>query len=229
MINETYTRTCILICAYVCFCALCEYVRLYVSVRYVNMCVCMFLCVISTCAYVCFCALYEYVRMYVSVRYVNICVFMFLCVMWICAYVCFCALYGYMRMYVSVRYVNMCVCMFLCVMWICACVRTCMSYVCAWVRCECMLWLFLIRVSAKLKVNENICWSCFLLFFSIDFFYIYIYCRKFNAAFNKLIKTVVHCARVFFFKKWCWTHPPLPPILSLFGYFHILTYQVLYL
>jgi len=28
--------------------------------------------------------------------------------------------------------------------------------------------------------------------FSIDFFYIYIYCRKFNAEFNKLIKTVGH-------------------------------------
>jgi len=27
-----------------------------------------------------------------------------------------------------------------------------------------------------------------LFLFSIDFFYIYIYCRKFNAEFNKLIK-----------------------------------------
>jgi len=33
--------------------------------------------------------------------------------------------------------------------------------------------------------------------FSIDFFYIYIYCRKFNAEFNKLIKTVGHRARFF--------------------------------
>jgi len=40
--------------------------------------------------------------------------------------------------------------------------------------------------------------------------------------FNKLIKTEGH-----FFEKWCWTHPPLPTILTLFGYFHNLTYQVL--
>jgi len=51
------------------------------------------------------------------------------------------------------------------------------------------------------------------------FFYIYIYCRKINAEFNKLIKTVGHRAR-FFFGKWCWT-------TTLFGHFRILTYQVL--
>jgi len=33
--------------------------------------------------------------------------------------------------------------------------------------------------------------------FSIDFFYIYIYCRKFNAEFNNLIKTVGHRDRFF--------------------------------
>ena len=53
--------------------------------------------------------------------------------------------------------------------------------------------------------------------FSIFFFYIYIYWRKFNAEFNKFIKTVGHYTR--FFQKWCWTHPPLPTILTLFGYF----------
>jgi len=42
---------------------------------------------------------------------------------------------------------------------------------------------------------------------------------------KKLMKTVGHLAR--FFEKWCWTHPHLPTILTLFGYFHILTYQVL--
>ena len=67
-------------------------------------------------------------------------------------------------------------------------------------------------------------WVFFL--FSIDcFFYIYIYCRKFDAEFNKLIKALGHRAR--FFEKWCWTHPPLPTRLNLFGYFHIPTYQVL--
>jgi len=35
--------------------------------------------------------------------------------------------------------------------------------------------------------------------FSIDFFYIYGYCRKFNTEFNKLIKTIGHGA--FFCKK----------------------------
>jgi len=40
--------------------------------------------------------------------------------------------------------------------------------------------------------------------FSIDFFYIYKYYRKFNAEFNTLIQTVGHYAR--FFEKWCWTH-----------------------
>ena len=34
--------------------------------------------------------------------------------------------------------------------------------------------------------------------FSIDFFYIYIRCRIFNAEFNKLIKTMGHCS---FFRK----------------------------
>ena len=33
--------------------------------------------------------------------------------------------------------------------------------------------------------------------FSIDFFYIYGYCRKFNTEFNKLIKTVGHRACFF--------------------------------
>ena len=66
-----------------------------------------------------------------------------------------------------------------------------------------------------------------IFLFSIEFFYIYIYCRKFNAEFDKLIKTVGH--RVRCFEKWCWTHTPLPTILTLFGYFHILTYQVLIL
>ena len=28
-------------------------------------------------------------------------------------------------------------------------------------------------------------------------------------------------------KKWCWTHPPLPTSLTLFGYFHTMSYQVL--
>ena len=37
--------------------------------------------------------------------------------------------------------------------------------------------------------------------FSIDFFYIYVYCRKFNAELNKLIKTKGHRA-CFFGKKY---------------------------
>jgi len=37
--------------------------------------------------------------------------------------------------------------------------------------------------------------------FSIDFVCIYIYCRKFNAEFNKLIKTVGQRAR--FYEKLC--------------------------
>ena len=48
---------------------------------------------------------------------------------------------------------------------------------------------------------EDVFASCF---FSIDFFYMYIHNRKFNAEFNKLIKTVGH--RACFFKKWSWTH-----------------------
>ena len=46
------------------------------------------------------------------------------------------------------------------------------------------------------NVNMNIkdIFGSFL--FSI-LFYIYIYCRKFNAEFNKLIKTVGHRARLF--------------------------------
>jgi len=34
-----------------------------------------------------------------------------------------------------------------------------------------------------------------IFLFSIKKFYIYIYCRKFNTEFNKLIKTAGHCAR----------------------------------
>ena len=37
--------------------------------------------------------------------------------------------------------------------------------------------------------------------FSIDFFYIYIYCKKVNAEFNKLIKTVGHRTRCIHFEK----------------------------
>ena len=58
--------------------------------------------------------------------------------------------------------------------------------------------------------------------FSIDYLYISIYGRKFNAEFNKLIKQSV---TVFVFSKNDVEHTPT--ILILFGYFHILTYQVL--
>ena len=62
--------------------------------------------------------------------------------------------------------------------------------------------------------------------FSIDFFYIYIYCRKFNAEFNKLIKTVGHRDR--FFPKNDGEHTHLcQQFWLLFGYFDIVTYQVL--
>jgi len=57
----------------------------------------------------------------------------------------------------------------------------------------------------------------------MDFCYIYIYYRKFNAEFNKLIKPVGH--RACFFRKVA--QPPLPTILALFSHFRILTYQVL--
>jgi len=41
-------------------------------------------------------------------------------------------------------------------------------------------------------INKDVCLKTFsaVFFFLIDFFYIYVYCRKFNAEFNKLIKTV---------------------------------------
>ena len=65
--------------------------------------------------------------------------------------------------------------------------------------------------------------SVFFLF-SIDFFYIYIiYCRKFSAEFNKLIKTVGHSAC--FFRKMMLNLCNI--FFTLFGYFHILTYQAL--
>jgi len=38
-----------------------------------------------------------------------------------------------------------------------------------------------------------------------------------NAEFNKLIKTVGHCAR--YFEKLCWTNPPLLTILTFFDIF----------
>ena len=62
--------------------------------------------------------------------------------------------------------------------------------------------------------------------FWIEFFYIHIYCRKFNAEFNKLIKTEGYRA-CFLNSKNDVEHTPLPTILTLFGYFHIFTYQVL--
>ena len=40
---------------------------------------------------------------------------------------------------------------------------------------------------------------------TFSIYFIYVYCRKFNAELNKLIKTVGH--RACFFEKWCWTHP----------------------
>ena len=54
---------------------------------------------------------------------------------------------------------------------------------------------------------------------------IYIDCRKLNAEFNKVIKAVGHRAR-FFEKKMRLNTSTLPTISTLFGYFHILTYQV---
>ena len=62
-------------------------------------------------------------------------------------------------------------------------------------------------------------------FFSIFMFNICIYCRKIHFEFNKLINTVGHSAC--YFEKGRWSHPPLPTSVCLFGYFHILTYQVL--
>jgi len=62
------------------------------------------------------------------------------------------------------------------------------------------------------------------VFFSlIDiFFYIYIYYRIFNAEFNKLIKTVGH--RALIFREMVLN---TPTFANNFGYFQILTYQVL--
>ena len=57
---------------------------------------------------------------------------------------------------------------------------------------------------------------------SIDFYYIYIYCKKLNAEFHKLIKTVGHHHG--FFEKWYCTHLPLPTILNfiwIFSYSHL--------
>ena len=60
-----------------------------------------------------------------------------------------------------------------------------------------------------MKIDDKYVFGIFLFF--ILFFYIYIYYRKFNAEFNKLIKTVGHVANN----------------LTLFEYFHMLTYRVL--
>jgi len=43
----------------------------------------------------------------------------------------------------------------------------------------------------------NHIFGSFCVCFCIDLFYIYIYCRNFNAEFNKLIKTVGHLAVIF--------------------------------
>ena len=52
------------------------------------------------------------------------------------------------------------------------------------------------------SMNQSTIKDIFYSFlFSIDFLFIYVYCRKFNAEFNKLIKTVGHCAC--FFEKRC--------------------------
>jgi len=48
---------------------------------------------------------------------------------------------------------------------------------------------------------------------------------KSNAEFNQLIKK--SRSPFSFFEKWCGKQPPLPTILTIFGYFHSLTYQVL--
>ena len=52
------------------------------------------------------------------------------------------------------------------------------------------LYLFLSIVDYFIAVKDVFGCSCF----SIDLFYIYIYCRKFNADFNKVLKTVGHRA-----------------------------------
>jgi len=62
------------------------------------------------------------------------------------------------------------------------------------------------RVRWKTSVTNVLCYSYKLktfsaVFFLIDFFYIYICYRKFNAKFNKLIKTVGHLLLGFFSKK----------------------------
>ena len=57
--------------------------------------------------------------------------------------------------------------------------------------------------------------------FSIDCFYIYMYCRKFNAEFNKLIKTVGHCC---FPKKMMLTTPTFAnnfDFIWVFSYSHL--------
>jgi len=57
--------------------------------------------------------------------------------------------------------------------------------------------------------------------FLIDFFYIYLYCRKFNAEFNKLIKTVGHRVRFFFRKMMLNT----PTVVNIFEIVWILSYS----
>ena len=89
------------------------------------------------------------------------------------------------------------------------------------------IWEASFHTHLKIKISKNNTWNEKLKTISIGFFifdtffYIYIYYRKFNVDFNKLMQPVDHHARCFA------THTPLPTILTLFGYFHILTYQVL--
>ena len=62
----------------------------------------------------------------------------------------------------------------------------------------------------------------YIFLFSIKKKNIYKHYRKLSAEFNKLIKTIGHRARLF--ENWCWTHPHLPTILTLFGHFHSIKY-----
>ena len=58
--------------------------------------------------------------------------------------------------------------------------------------------------------------------FLIDCFYIYLYCRKVNAEFNKLVKTVGHRVRSFFFRKMMLN---TPTVVNIFEIVWILSYS----
>ncbi len=107
-----FIHTCMYMNVYVCILCMCCFLRMYMNVLYVFVCIvsicmyCMYLnlsvCIICICMYVRICpyCMHQYMYVYINI-YVRIYQYMYVYVS-ICMYVCICTYYTYLYIYICI-------------------------------------------------------------------------------------------------------------------------------